>query len=113
MTIDEIKSYLKIDYNEDNLLIENMYSACISYLEPILNITYNKYIYDNFYELLESNNDKRLNLINIYILAMIKEMYDGRGLTTTTLKASEKLKYTMGHIINSLQYSDWSDYNGL
>ena len=113
MTIDEIKNYLKIDYDEDNLLIENMYNACISYLEPIVNITYNKNLHKNFYELLESNNDNRLNLINIYILAMIKEMYDSRGLTTNTIKASEKLKYTMGHIINSLQYSDWSEYNGL
>lgn len=113
MTVDEIKNYLKIDYNEDDLLIMSMYNACISYLEPILNITYNKYIYDNFYELLESNSDNRLNLINIYILAMIKEMYDNRGITQTTDKVSEKLKYTMSHIINSLQYSDWSDYNGL
>ena len=109
MTVNEIKQYLKIDYNDDDKLMENIYKACIYYLEPILNISYNKVIYDNFYELLEINNDKRLNLINIYLLAMIKEIYDNRGLTTD--KASEKLKYTMSHIINSLQYSDWSGYN--
>lgn len=112
MKLEEIKQYLKIDYEDDDLLIDNFNKASIAYLEPILNINYNKVLYNNFYELLESNKDRRLSMVNIYILAMIKEMYDNRGLTiNSTVRASEKLKYTMSHIINSLQYSDWSEYN--
>ncbi|MDU1413445.1 MAG: head-tail connector protein [Clostridium sp.] len=112
MKLEEIKQYLKIDYEDDDLLIDSLYKASIAYLEPIINIKYNTTLYENFYELLKSNSDSRLKLIEIYILAMVKEMYDGRGLTTTsTVKASEKLKYTMSHIINSLQYSDWGEYN--
>ncbi len=104
MTIDEVKNYLRIDFDEDNILIENMYSGCIAYLEPILKeaMVYDVNNYDNFYEYLETTKDKRLNLVNLYILAMIKEMYDDKGLTTD--KANDKLKYTMSHIINQLQY---------
>lgn len=105
MTMDEVKNYLKIDYNEDDTLIENMYKGCIAYLEPILkySMEYDNTKYNNFYEYLEGENDKRLNLVNIYILAMTKEMYDDKGLTID--KANSKLKYTMSHILNQLQYS--------
>lgn len=109
MKLEEIKQYLKVDYEDDDLVIDSLYNAAIVYLEPIFNIKYDKNLYKSFYELLEDNQDRRLRLINIYILAMVKEMYDHRGLTTD--KAGERLKYTMSQIIDSLQYSNWSEYN--
>lgn len=107
MDINYIKSYLKVDYDDDNLLIESMYNACIAYLEPILvNAVgvYNTVLYENFYEYWKDVNDKRINLVDLYILAMIKEIYDNRGLVSTD-RAAEKIKYTMSHILNELQYS--------
>lgn len=108
MDINYIKSYLRVDYDDDDILIETLYNSCIAYLEPILNLNYSKKMYSNFIEYLESKDDARLNLVNVYILAMMKELYDNRGLVSAE-KTQEKAKYTMAHILNSLQY--WDDKN--
>lgn len=107
MDINYIKNYLRVDHDEDDELIENMFEGCIAYLEPILADVVGVYpsvMYNNFYDFWESEEDKRIKLVDIYLLAMLKEMYDNRGLMTTD-KAAEKVKYCMSHILTQLQYS--------
>lgn len=107
MDINYIKNYIRVDHDEDDLLIQNMLAGCIAYLEPILKNAvgiYPSVMYDNFYQYWKDKEDKRLKLVDLYILAMMKELYDNRGLVSID-KAAEKIKYTMSHILNELQYS--------
>lgn len=67
LTLEEAKNYLRIDYEEDDSLLEILISSATSYLERAI---------DNFNEKIEDINF--LNSSKILACVLVQEWYDNR-----------------------------------
>ena len=64
-TLDEVKNYLRIDFEDDDRLLESLINVADEYLKGAISSQYNS----------QSERAKMLTLI------MIGDLYDSRGLT--------------------------------
>ena len=97
ITLEEVKEYLKIDYDdEDNLLLELIEVA-------------EEYLYAATGTKFDSAN-KRAKL---YCRALVNEWYKDRALTensTKSLTVTQKVRFTLQSILTQLKYE--GDSNG-
>ena len=88
----EIKLFLKIDWDEEDNLIENLYVASKLYLERLIAKNY-----DNLSQDLQK-------LFDLYIYAMVNECYLNRQLTLE--KNEQNIRHIYQSIIHELKYSE-------
>lgn len=89
MTLDLIKQYLRVDYDDEDEVIALMQSAAEGY---IINAV-GKY-------------DDTDPLARLLLLFLVGEMYKNR---TYTVSVNEKNSYTVRSIIVQLQADEWGD----
>lgn len=96
LTLQEVKQYLSVDFDDDDILLESLMCASETALKQITNR--NTFIKD-------------LELAKLYCLAWISQLYDDRGLISDAKK--EKLKFTMRTILVNLKHTrDEGDTSG-
>ena len=86
--LDKVKNYLRVDYNDDDVIIETYIIATEKFLKKLC-------------EKNEFKEDKQ-ELAEIYMLAMINELYNSRNLTVD--KAEQRVRTIMQSILNQLRY---------
>lgn len=96
--LEELKVFLKIDWEEEDSLIENLYLASKIYLERLIAKSY-----DN----LSSDLQK---LFDLYIYAMVNECYLNRQLTLE--KNEQNIRFIYQSIIQELKYSNANKLDG-
>lgn len=90
--LEELKVFLKIDWEEEDSLIENLYLASKIYLERLIAKSY-----DNLSQDLQK-------LFDLYIYAMVNECYLNRQLTLE--KNEQNIRHIYQSIIHELKYSE-------
>lgn len=90
--LEELKIFLKIDWEEEDSLIENLYLASKIYLERLIAKSY-----DNLSQDLQK-------LFDLYIYAMVNECYLNRQLTLE--KNEQNIRHIYQSIIHELKYSE-------
>ena len=88
LNLDKVKNYLKVDYADDDAIIETYIIATEKFLKTLC-------VRDEFEE------DKQ-ELAEIYMLAMINELYNSRNLTVD--KAEQRVRTIMQSVLNQLRY---------
>lgn len=90
--LEELKVFLKVDWEEEDKLIENLYIASKLYLERLIAKNY-----DNLSQDLQK-------LFDLYIYAMVNECYLNRQLTLE--KNEQNIRHIYQSIIHELKYSE-------
>lgn len=93
VTIEEAKNWLRVDSDEDDLLIQSLIKASESYLK---NATGNEYDHTN-------------ELAKLFCLVLIVDWYDDREMMG---EASEKVRHTINSILMQLTYGSDSNESG-
>ena len=88
LDLDKVKNYLRVDYADDDAIIETYIIATEKFLKKLC-------------EKNEFEEDKQ-ELAEIYMLAMINELYNSRNLTVD--KAEQRVRTIMQSILNQLRY---------
>ena len=88
LDLDKVKNYLRVDYADDDAIIETYIIATEKFLKKLC-------------EKNEFKEDKQ-ELAEIYMLAMINELYNSRNLTVD--KAEQRVRTIMQSILNQLRY---------
>lgn len=96
--LEEIKLYLKVDWEEEDSFIENLYNASKLYLQRLIGKSY-----DTLAEELQK-------LFDLYQLAMINECYLNRQLTLE--KNEQNIRFIYQSIIQELKYSNANNLDG-
>ena len=105
MRLDEAKLLLKVDYDEEDVIIKQMIEAIDVYLynstgkvEPYSDLDDNLTTVDNkvYFEEFE------LPLVDLYKNALLIEMFENRGLTCQ--QADNKIRHIYSSILSQLKY---------
>ena len=88
LNLNKVKNYLKVDYTDDDVIIETYIIATEKFLKKLCGKN-------------EFQEDKQ-ELAEIYMLAMISELYNSRNLTVD--KAEQRVRTIMQSILNQLRY---------
>ena len=88
LNLDKVKNYLKVDFDDDDAIIETYIIATEKFLKTLC-------------EKDEFEEDKQ-ELAEIYMLAMLSELYNSRNLTVD--KAEQRVRTIMQSILNQLRY---------
>ena len=88
LNLDKVKNYLRVDYADDDAIIETYIIATEKFLKTLC-------------EKDEFEEDKQ-ELAEIYMLAVINELYNSRNLTVD--KAEQRVRTIMQSILNQLRY---------
>jgi uncharacterized phage protein (predicted DNA packaging) len=88
LNLNKAKNYLKVDFDDDDIIIETYIIATEKFLKKLC-------------EKNEFKEDKQ-ELAEIYMLAMISELYNSRNLTVD--KAEQRVRTIMQSILNQLRY---------
>lgn len=88
LNLGKVKNYLKVDYADDDAIIETYIIATEKFLKTLC-------------EKDEFEEDKQ-ELAEIYMLAVISELYNSRNLTVD--KAEQRVRTIMQSILNQLRY---------
>ena len=88
LDLDKVKNYLRVDYADDDAIIETYIIATEKFLKKLCE--------KNEFE--EDNQE----LAEIYMLAMINELYNSRNLTVD--KAEQRVRTIMQSLLNQLRY---------
>ena len=88
LNLDKVKNYLKVDFEDDDAIIETYIIATEKFLKKLC-------------EKNEFEEDKQ-ELAEIYMLAVINELYNSRNLTVD--KAEQRVRTIMQSILNQLRY---------
>ena len=88
LNLDKVKNYLKVDFDDDDIIIETYIIATEKFLKKLC-------------EKNEFEEDKQ-ELAEIYMLAMLNELYNSRNLTVD--KAEQRVRTIMQSILNQLRY---------
>lgn len=93
MTLDLIKEYLKIDFDDDDRILEMLLGSARRYVLDAVGYQ-------------PDETDERVKLL---LLVLISDWYEHREYTENTLKTqnlSQKVRYTVRSIVLQLQYSE-------
>lgn len=96
LSVGEVKNYLRVDYDEDDILIQNLIEAAEDYL---YNATGKKFTEKN-------------KLAKRYCLALVYDWYKDKGMNIRATKnttVSEKVKYTLQSILLQLKFCKEED----
>lgn len=94
MSLSTVKKYLRIDYDDDNILLLNIMICATNLAEQLINKD-QKFL-----------DEKEEYLFEILVYALIQELYDKRELTETVKSgASSKIRTLYSTIIYTLRYS--------
>lgn len=89
MTLDEVKSFLKVDYEDDDALLTGLIKASEQYLKNATGKTF------------EETNE----LAKLYRLVLINEWYSRREFIEAEKKGvSEKVRFTLQSILLQLEF---------
>ena len=88
LNLDKVKNYLRVDYADDDAIIETYIIATEKFLKKLC-------------EKNEFEEDKQ-ELAEIYMLAVINELYNSSNLTVD--KAEQRVRTIMQSILNQLRY---------
>lgn len=94
ITLEQVKLYLKIDYEEDDALIQySLIPASLEICSKLVEHDYKYYL------------DGELEMFKILVFATIQELYDHRNLTEVGKSgASSKIRILYSTIIDHLRY---------
>ena len=90
LTLEEAKNYLRIDYNEDDTLLQSLMIAAIDYLKDAIN-DFDKKV----------TKEKFIKRAKIIICVLMQDWYDNRE-----QKESKDLSYTARSLLTQLQVGD-------
>lgn len=93
VTLEEAKNWLRVDSEEDDILIHSLIKAAESYLKNATGIEY----------------DNTNELAKLFCLVLIVDWYDDREMVG---EASEKVRHTINSILMQLTYGSDSDESG-
>ena len=88
LNLNKVKNYLRVDFADDDAIIETYIIATEKFLKKLC-------------EKNEFEEDKQ-ELAEIYMLAVINELYNSRNLTVD--KAEQRVRTIMQSILNQLRY---------
>ena len=88
MKLEEVKSFLRVDFDDDDNLIKCIMKAAELYIKD----TVGEY-------------DKENSKANLLFMALVQDLYDNRELMVTEQK-KKRMSYTYASIILQLQYSN-------
>lgn len=91
LSVGEVKNYLRVDYDEDDILIQDLIESAEDYL---CNATGKKFTEKN-------------KLAKRYCLALVYDWYKDKGMNIRATKnttVSEKVKYTLQSILLQLKF---------
>lgn len=92
VTLDEIKNFCKVDFDDDDNLLTLIEASAEQYL---INAGGN----------ITTLTDADKNLAKLYILVLVNDWYNNRNLLADN-KISEKVRYTLQSILLQLQLSE-------
>ena len=103
MRLDEAKILLKVDYDEEDVIIKQMIEAIDVYL---YNSTGKVEPYSDLDDMLKSDKvyfeEFELPLVDLYKNALLVEMFENRGLTCQ--QADNKIRHIYSSILSQLKY---------
>ena len=88
MKLEEVKSFLRVDFEDDDNLIKCIMEAAKLYIEDAV-----------------GEFDKDNPKANLLFMALVQDLYDNRELMVTEQK-KKRMSYTYASIILQLQYSN-------
>ena len=88
LNLNKVKNYLRVDFDDDDAIIETYIIATEKFLKTLC-------------EKDEFEEDKQ-ELAEIYMLAVISELYNSRNLTVD--KAEQRVRTIMQSLLNQLRY---------
>lgn len=107
MTLNQVKEYLRIDYNEDNEYLQFLIDASESLLFSLTNkLDQNSVLYHELNacgQPVATYTQHQSKLAELYRLAVIAEMYENRSLTVEG--ANDKVRLIYSSILTNLIYS--------
>lgn len=86
MTLEDVKAYLRVDYDDDDGMISRMMEAAEGYIASAV-----------------GEYDPRSAKANLLYMALVQDLYDNRTLTVTE-QQRKQTSYTYAAIILQLQY---------
>ena len=89
MTLDEMKSYLKVDYNDDDNDITLMMDVAREYIVDAIG---------------ECNEE--IARVKLFMRVIVAELYEKRSMTFDMNSTNEKVQYVIRSIINQLSFGD-------
>ncbi|MBR2175467.1 MAG: head-tail connector protein [Clostridia bacterium] len=90
MELDEVKGFLKVDFDDDDNYISLLIDAAREYVVDAL-----------------GKCDENIARVKLLMMVIITELYENRSFTVDT--ANQKAQYTIRSIINQLQNGDDDD----
>ena len=90
LTLEEAKNYLRIDYDEDDLLLQSLLVATMDYLRDAIN-GFDK----------KATKEKFIKRAKILACVLVQDWYDNRE-----QKESKDLSYTARSLLTQLQVGD-------
>ncbi len=88
MTLDEVKRYLRVDFDDDDADIQTMMEAAKEYIAGAV-----------------GEYDDTQQKANMLFLAIVQDLYDNRTLMVTE-QQRRRMSYTYASIILQLQYQE-------
>ena len=92
MTLNYVKNYLKVDFNDDD-----------DYISLLIDVA-TEYVVDAI-----GKCDESIARVKLLMLVIISEMYEKRTFTVDSDSTNTKAQYTIRSIINQLQNGDIED----
>lgn len=92
LTLEFVKRFLRVDYNDDDAYIALLLSAAREYVTDAL-----------------GQCDESIARVRLLELIVISEMYEKRTLTFNADQINTKVQYAIRSIINQLQWEDNED----
>lgn len=90
LTLEEAKNYLRIDYDDDDLLLQSLLVATMDYLRDAIN-GFDK----------KATKEKFIKRVKILACVLVQDWYDNRE-----QKESKDLSYTARSLLTQLQVGD-------
>ena len=92
MTLAEMKSYLKVDFNDDDNDITLMMNVAREYITDAI-----------------GECDETIARVQLLMRVIVGELYEKRSMTFDMNSTNEKVQYVIRSIINQLSYGDDED----
>lgn len=93
MTLEEVKNYLRIDYEDDDILLNNLIEVSEEYIDSCVGIAY-------------KSDEKAIKLANLLQKKLVRDMFENRG---TEISNSSKRDTIVSTILEKL--SNYSESN--
>ena len=89
MTLAEMKSYLKVDYNDDDNEITLMMNVAREYITDAI-----------------GECDETIARVQLLMRVIVGELYENRSMTFDMNSTNQKVQYVIRSIINQLSFGD-------